>query len=675
MQNMSKVRFSLTSILFYIIIVGTCFLVENLAFFTGDKNAGLDTTSFWLATVAVIIMFIVYLVIENKRNKIHVNATWTVLLILAFFLFGFMIWVDKPEYGIQWDLLTKVEYTICLALALLAIYITCFYQSKKRTRNGGLLWFLYFYLIFIVIAIIYSLVSEMDLYKQMFDSSVSASLSIGSFFGNKNIYAMFILFGILCLAIINYHRSNFINYIFMFILYIALVFTKSGTSLISATFFLFFYLVYRFIKYSMTNWKGGLAIFCAFIIIVVALLIGDAFLTRSGYTFINSTLISVFEDLNIPNNSTFTGRTEIWSDILSALESNPLYLIFGLGYKVTPDINAFFEYPVQSAHSAYLQVFLEGGIIGLICYASMLIYTFYCCIRLMKKGKVEYGYVFIIALLTLILHGVAESTVIFGTNSSGIILGFIFILSPIISWHRLKNPEKVEVVEVEKPVIYDYSRLQRFFTAILWGVVISAAMLFMFNYTTGGSHPFFNKCAIYLLITLIISLLFLPTIFAGVLGKGSQHAKVAKITIYSILIVGMGLVGGLICYYFDQEYFLLGFVLGYGVTSLVICLCYAGSIGRLGEQILNFLKGITVTQRYGLISEVVVEVILYLVITFGFSYEWNMLSILIVSLLGIGAYFMGFMFYPSHEVKRTIEYFNDWQINKNLKYHEKRYDI
>ncbi|MCD8195200.1 MAG: O-antigen ligase family protein [Coprobacillus sp.] len=674
---MSKIRYSLAGILFYVIIVMVCFLLENDAFLTGgDYNDGLDLTSFYLITIALIATMIVYFVVEHKHNQIHTSIPFVIILVLCFILFDFMVWIDKPEYGIELDIATKLQYSITLALGLVGIYIACFYQTKRRTRGGGLQWFAYIILVYLLITIIYSLINEWDIYKSVLDASTSFVGNAKSIYPSHNIYGLTLLIGILLLALCNYHQSNFIYYILMLVLYLCIFFTRSGGALMSSTFFLFVYFIIRYIKYTKNHHKGGLVVFLVVIALALAFVIVDAILTSQGHTFINNALMSLFNEIDIGSNSTLTGRTAIWDNLYSVLESNPLYLIFGLGYRGTQSVTPFFGYKFESAHNAFLQVMVDSGLVGLALYVSMLIYTFYCCIRLMKRGKVEYGLTFIVMILALMLDGVVESTVIFGLNSLGIIMGFFFILSPIISWHRLKHPERVEVVAIEKPVPYEENRLQRFFTGVVWGFTICAACLFMFNYVNGGDNPEFAKLCFYIFICLVISALFLPTIITGMLrGKCSQRLKTTRAVLLSFLIVIVALVFGYAFTYINEDYFLLGFTIGYGISTLIIAFIFSLTIGHIGSQFVNFFKGITITERFAFIVQIVVELLIYLILTYAFSYEWSILSILIVSVIGLLSYFATFFLKPSHEVNRTLEYFNDWQINANLKYHEKRYDI
>lgn len=673
---MSKVRYALTGILFYAIMVMVCLLLENIDFFTGSYKNGLDLTTFYLLSIATIGTMIVYFVVEHKHNKLHTSIPFVIILILCFILFDFMVWIDKPEYGIELDFATKLQYSITLAIGLVAIYIACFYQTKRRTREGGLLWIAYVVLIYIAITIIYSFISEWDLYVGTFDSSITGELRVESFYPNPNIYGLTLVIGILLLALCNYHRPNFINYILMVIVYVALIFTRSSGSLIASTFFLFIYFIIRYARFCKKNWKGGLTVFLIFLLLVGAFLIFDAVLTSQGHNFINTALGNLLEEMDVSQNTTFTGRRAIWDNLYSVLESDPLYLVFGLGYRGVELITPYFGYSFKSAHNAILQVMIQSGLVGLAIYVAMIVYTIYCCIRLMKRGKVEYGLTFITMILTLIIHGVAESTVIFGLNGLGIIMGFFFILSPITAWQRVKHPERVEVVEVANPVPYEEGRVQRFFTGVIWGFTIASACLFMFNYVNSGENPEFSKLCFYIFICMIICVLFLPTIITGMLrGKCSQKLKTTRAVLNSLLIIIVSLAGAYIMTYFNEDYFLLGFTCGFALSSFISALIYAGTIGHLGKQIVNFFKGITITERFAFVVEIALELLIYLILTYTFSYEWDIFSIVIVSAVGLLAYYFSFLIKPSHEVERTLDYFNSWQINCNLKYHEKRYDI
>jgi len=89
-------------------------------------------------------------------------------------------------------------------------------------------------------------------------------------------------------------------------------------------------------------------------------------------------LISIFNRYTFFEDSTGSGRTVLWSNILS-LMSNPFIIIFGNGagsldlYIPVVDGNWYSSF--ESAHNTYLEFFYQFGILGLFLFIYFLFKT------------------------------------------------------------------------------------------------------------------------------------------------------------------------------------------------------------------------------------------------------------------------------------------------------------
>ena len=93
---MGQFKYILSSLWFWVIIVLSCFYVENIALLSnGLPMEGFSNPVFYIITAVILAMMIVYFFLEHKKNKI--KAGWVVLSILII-LFSFdSIWTNPSS--------------------------------------------------------------------------------------------------------------------------------------------------------------------------------------------------------------------------------------------------------------------------------------------------------------------------------------------------------------------------------------------------------------------------------------------------------------------------------------------------------------------------------------------------------------------------------------------------
>jgi O-antigen ligase len=130
---------------------------------------------------------------------------------------------------------------------------------------------------------------------------------------------------------------------------------------------------------------------------------------------------SIFQSLG--RDTTMTGRTDVWRELL-AVGTDPL---LGTGFmsfwddqyyrSKLPDWIAF------SAHNGYLEVYLAGGVVGVIMLGVMLLGASWRINRALADGT-SYSVVRFAILVMMLLHNIAESS--FGCMSH---LGLMFLVA------------------------------------------------------------------------------------------------------------------------------------------------------------------------------------------------------------------------------------------------------
>ena len=154
-----------------------------------------------------------------------------------------------------------------------------------------------------------------------------------------------------------YNKIRIIFYINYVVAFISAFFVQSATFKISMLMFLFCYFFFfatSFLPRIVFNYKVYLTL--AYIIFI-------------GLVFFNvqNNFGTLLGSLN--RDITFTGRTEIWDKTLEEIEDNK---IIGTGYMNMKQ--RMEKMNIYHAHSTYLNILLESGIIGELTYLILLIF-------------------------------------------------------------------------------------------------------------------------------------------------------------------------------------------------------------------------------------------------------------------------------------------------------------
>jgi exopolysaccharide production protein ExoQ len=107
---------------------------------------------------------------------------------------------------------------------------------------------------------------------------------------------------------------------------------------------------------------------------------------------------------------TLTGRIDIWRECVPYLDKHPI-IGFGYGSFWTPDRLFFFKENrgLATAHSAYLEVALDLGIVGLVTYILILVMAVKTSIfHYMRSASIEYAFTSAV-LLAYSLRLITES--------------------------------------------------------------------------------------------------------------------------------------------------------------------------------------------------------------------------------------------------------------------------
>jgi len=556
---MGHFKYTLSNIWFWLIIVITCFFVENIALLSnGIPSEGFSNPVFYMLTALILAMMGVYFFLEHKKN--HMTFNWVLLpaLIIIFITLTIAIWTNPSstifsnvETGITAELTfsieEKIRYTVQLLISLIAIYMMMFAYAKGRLRNRGVLWFAYLLIFTVVVAVVFSLFYEIDIYKNILFGTFSGE-GTGSFFINPNIFGLCLMFGILACLIVNYSKPRWWAYLLIIFFFLAMIFTLCNTTLLISAVVIFCYVVARIVVNYINHHYIKASIFLFLIItLVVALLVVYLIGVAKGWVILISVDNFLKHYIFTNNFGTFSHRKEIWDWALYLVSRDPLRLAIGYGYgassKLILTYSSIFGHVVRTCHSGYFEIFLMGGITGLVFYAAGVIFGFYAIIRLFIKKYYRFALLYLLIYFALLAHSFVESTHFFDASTSGAIIMILFYLPPIMVLNNLRKPQLAKEAihnDVWQNSMSGHSVI-RVISLVLVSLLIGLGLTFATS--VPYASPFLLRLFIFGIVFIILSLLFLPY-FVSLLYRHSSNKRFTfRLIALGLLLFGIS--GGL----------------------------------------------------------------------------------------------------------------------------------
>ena len=81
---MGRLRFTLTNLMFWVVLLLSCFLAENYALFSDTPKSGFEAFPLYFLTFAIIGLLVLYYITEHKKNSL----TFDKILLPSFIMMG-----------------------------------------------------------------------------------------------------------------------------------------------------------------------------------------------------------------------------------------------------------------------------------------------------------------------------------------------------------------------------------------------------------------------------------------------------------------------------------------------------------------------------------------------------------------------------------------------------------
>lgn len=505
------------------------YTLENIAFMNTPNNAFNNDLEFFLLLGVNVAVNFYLLHLLKKYFSFKISIFPLVLFLLA--LIGNVIslallsnpfkaslpsaWGNSNvdiSFGI--DNMAKIKYGLLFGLACYYGFMIFSVFPKVIKSSSSFTWLFYVGVFVCLFSIVYSLVTEWDIYVAFVtqkDGYVSSSHA-SSCYNNRNTFGTLLLLGIACLALIQSKRHSFINYLLMFAFYIELFFALSKTSIIIATVFIVGFLLYRFIimikPHPVRTIIGTLLI----IGVVSCFLCFGLFKTFGEDSFFVTMLDNFVHAFNIGDNLTFTARTKIWETIVSLMKDSPLAIIFGYGeYSSLNILSAIFSKDPNGsgyfyAHNGIIQLIVSGGLVRLAIGVILVIIFLYKTI----KNAVNHNrsaVTFILVFIAFCIHGFSESTFFFPSDTKGMALCFLVMLPCLVDYESKEkdsNSEKVTVRLKFEPSILSKTSL---IVSLLLPIFVFMGPFF--GNISSFPNKYFPSPGLYFSITCLVSIPYL----------------------------------------------------------------------------------------------------------------------------------------------------------------------
>lgn len=342
------------------------------------------------------VLFLFLLLITNTlmRSQLEISSyigQITIdLTLFTMFLFLIKSWIDRKTYDISF---TAFYITIFLIGCL---FIVSYTVSPYMTD-----FFLLLQLLFILFFIVSSARMKWDKITLkiagylfgavtilIFYDWISSGLPMSGFrsiYRNENYLAIllysFFYFHIICLRLSKHIER--ILFLFLTIINFILIITTSARSILIAIFFLIiFWIVLKFKR----------QLFNRLIYIVLA----GNFLFIGFYVLLSYVRLgSILNDWSrsIFNKNLFSGRTEIWIEVMKKVIEKPFFG-YGVGVKAShiTDIKL-------TTHNMYLQLLMEFGIVGTAFFILLLISIWRLLMKRLDHFVVRWSSCFMLSIL------------------------------------------------------------------------------------------------------------------------------------------------------------------------------------------------------------------------------------------------------------------------------------
>ena len=524
---MGKLKSSLTCLWFYVAIALACFLpyreLYNPNSLSGDSNFAL----FYIVSGITILTFVVYFVAEHWKNKMRVDIVLLLLFMLLVAINIVAIWTnydhmsfyDYESMMYKEVVITtneKIYDTICLCIMFIVAYASSFVLGRHKVCSSKLGWFSFVIALAGVVACGISFVKDILVNLIVNNENLfAATTGASSFFGNENVFAMFLFFCTIACFIVMYHmpKTKWM-WSFVVLFYIFIIFSTSATGAVITTLLILVNMLFEIIKcFATKRYVMATVAACIFITALVGIIILVAIGYNYGLPYISKIVEFINRSVATKDVTSLSGRKKLWDISIQIVSRDPFRAAFGYGFGTS---NTVFALEVNNdasyyfPHSGIFQILISFGWVGVGIYCLLLVYYVYCIIRLMAKKKGIFATFYLLLTLCVLFYEIFESYYMFELSAFGLFATLIVFLPPIVAWKQTKHTSFQEDIKFAYAVPTQGAASKNFVPAVaatIISVLIPTTLSLICSNVFEG--VLFN---VWILIIgfLVVSLIFVP---------------------------------------------------------------------------------------------------------------------------------------------------------------------
>jgi hypothetical protein len=576
----------------------TAFLEEEIAFFDPIYTSLMNDWEYFLTLACSLLLgvFMIYLSIKLfkvKPNYVFIFIAIFLLVIDAVAIFSFPSghFVSPNDSSIVYTLTTieRIRHFTSWFASLLAIYILLVITPKITI--GSKAWDIVFFglIVFSLVAIVHSYITEHDLYQKILDPSIGFQNSYApiSFANNRNTFGFVLLLGIMSCAYLHSVRHWWWTFFISLFLFANEFFIMSKTVIICSILFYFLYLLWLYVSTLKKHPVRNNIILILSIVLFLSIALCSNAEINPFFASINKFIGRVYFEMTDVGHATFGARIEIWKTIYGFMTSSGNTILwFGAGdHNLEQLLNVVIveghSGPLFYAHSAFMDVFGRLGICGFIVYIALLTYglvIIFKCLKNKQKGS----WISLFMFVTLIVQGISETTSFLNMNSKSVIILVMCYVPALTDMHRLKHGNEAETL-VKNKIKPDWSipnvtYVTCFIATLLCGFAIGIIPLLSKVYGT----TLLNS---YQLISLLVIPLLVPLFIFQSISKIKQGNKQdGSIT---LIVTGLYLACSIILPIFISNLYLPIALFVIGTALLVV---FQIKLNTQKEDVVGFVK-------------------------------------------------------------------------------------
>lgn len=543
---MRERRYPITIVLLWVTIIFTGFIGENVALLSPDPRHGYQLRMFLLISIMTLAFAVMYVVLELKKNKNKLDVILLAILGVIFIVNSLIIMLQPSHQeivgkiatiSVDFSLKDKIIFIAQLFFMMVTAYIFLGPFKKKpyalRVQN----WMYWGHTIFAIITFITSIILDYKEYGLFFSEGGEAYIhGIKAYYTNPNLYGTTMMFALLTVMVMQIKKHRFYNTMLMVFFIVAGIFSACATTVFVSVFvFVCYYVfdaIYSFRRSpTLTSVRIIYALLLTLTVTLVTIILYDLKVVFVE-TPVNFCLKRyIFEGQG--GFMSFETRIPIWQSATRVFLSSPGSALFGNGYNlatrlVSADIKANIgwnleapDYYVMNCHSAFFEILVRFGVVGLTIYIGLLIDFIVSIIYLFKKKMVRYAFVFLLCFIAVVMHGITEVTMFFDITTKGITIT-IFFFVPVISQRRMFMSEgKKDSIPYRhlRPSLLSFNTVMKIIFNVLSMVLLGAFSLLFAKESYKGLNIIY-------VLTILASLVFF--IFVGVLIDCKVNKKSFK---------------------------------------------------------------------------------------------------------------------------------------------------